>query len=347
MAVKEHDMNDTCLIWGTAATVYSLETRHSLSLPPWERDSYVESDGTVRGSCVESDRTDGHYAPPAGAAHEIHNLDARAKARLTTWIIDQHRIGVECPRMDIPVLEDARSRRPLSIHERADRLLTFLQTRIPTIGDDITINAFTRNERLLAWSESVDGKEVQYLLEFLRKSEWVEKIMPEMPNGAWKIQLTPSGYDHLIEIETTITNSQQAFVAMWFDESMNAIYENGIRPSIINAGYKPIRIDRKEHNNKIDDQIVSEMRRSRFVVADFTHRDSGPRGGVYYEAGFAHGLNIPVIFTCRKDAIGKVHFDTRQYNHILWERDKLTDFREALMNRISATIGDGPLKKPK
>ena len=35
---------------------------------------------------------------------------------------------------------------------------------------------------------------------------------------------------------------------------------------------------------------------------------------VYYEAGFAQGLNIEVIFTCRKDILEHMDFDTRQYN---------------------------------
>ena len=67
-----------------------------------------------------------------------------------------------------------------------------------------------------------------------------------------------------------------------------------------------------------------------------------PCGGVYYEAGFAHGLDIPVIFCCRKDVLEKVHFDTRQYNHIVWEKPE--ELREKLANRIAAVIGDGPGK---
>ena len=58
---------------------------------------------------------------------------------------------------------------------------------------------------------------------------------------------------------------------MWFDESMNDAYENGIEPGIRDAGYEALRIDRKEHSNKIDDEIIEEIRRSRFVVADLTH----------------------------------------------------------------------------
>ena len=131
---------------------------------------------------------------------------------------------------------------------------------------------------------------------------------------------------------------------MWFDDSMKDAYENGIKLGIEDAGYNPLPINRKEHINKIDDEIIAEIRRSRFVVADFTHGDTGARGGVYYEAGFAHGLNIPVIFTCRKDVLEDIHFDTRQYNHIPWEPEKLVEFRKALADRISAVIGDGPNK---
>ena len=119
-------------------------------------------------------------------------------------------------------------------------------------------------------------------------------------------------------------------------------FEKGIHPAIKDAGYNSFRIDEKEHLNKIDDQIIAEIRRSRFIVADFTHGKGGPRGGVYYEAGFAHGLNIPVIFTCRKDGLDNIHFDTRQYPHIVWETPE--QLRDMLANRIGAVIVDGPLK---
>ena len=90
--------------------------------------------------------------------------------------------------------------------------------------------------------------------------------------------------------------------------------------------------------------MIAELRRARFVVADFTHGADGARGGVYYEAGFAHGMDREVIFTCEKEALKRIHFDTRQYNHIVWEAEKLDEFRSRLAARISAVIGDGPRK---
>ena len=99
-----------------------------------------------------------------------------------------------------------------------------------------------------------------------------------------------------------------------------------------------MRIDKKEHINKIDDQTC-------FVVADFTHGDGGTRGGVYYEAGFAHGLDIPVIFTCHENIFKEIHFDTRQYNHIVWGEPE--ELRKDLEARIGAVIGQGSVKHKK
>ncbi len=77
---------------------------------------------------------------------------------------------------------------------------------------------------------------------------------------------------------------------------MDAALEAGIFSAIKNTGYKPVRIDRKEHLNKIDDGIIAEIRRSRFIVTDFTTGDDGLPRGVYYETGFAHEFNIPMIY---------------------------------------------------
>lgn len=129
---------------------------------------------------------------------------------------------------------------------------------------------------------------------------------------------------------------------MWFDESMDRAWSEGIRPAIEDTGYGPVRINQRDHLDMIDDQIITEIRRSRFLVADFTHGKGGARGGVYYEVGFAHGLDIPVIFTCQTDALKTVHFDTRQYPHIVWRSPE--ELRECLSKRISAVLGDGPLK---
>jgi nucleoside 2-deoxyribosyltransferase len=97
----------------------------------------------------------------------------------------------------------------------------------------------------------------------------------------------------------------------------------------------------KDHINKVDDEIIAEIRRSRFLIADFTCAPKSVRGGVYFEAGFAMGLGLPVIWTANSSSIEDLHFDTRQYSHIVW--DSPADLSQKLEQRIRAVLGAGPL----
>lgn len=148
-----------------------------------------------------------------------------------------------------------------------------------------------------------------------------------------ELVVTVKGWNKVAELQTkNVEDSKQAFIAMWFNPQMDSAAENGIKKAISDAGYTPVRIDQKEHNNKIDDEIIAEIKRSKFVVADFT----GHRGGVYFEAGYAMGLGKPVIWTCRKGDLENLHFDTRQYSHIVWETEE--ELYKKLFNRIRASI---------
>jgi len=167
-----------------------------------------------------------------------------------------------------------------------------------------------------------------------------------------RFTITPQGWQRIDALSKSGPDSKQTFVAMWFDEQTDHFFSEGFVPGLKDAGYKARRIDNKEHNNKICDEIVAEIRKSRFVVADFTAgcckkcetceehmtcRDTvRQRGGVYFEAGFALGLGIPVIWTVRKDQIEHIHFDTRQYSYIVYENAE--ELRQKLRNRIAATI---------
>ena len=146
-------------------------------------------------------------------------------------------------------------------------------------------------------------------------------------------RITPKGWQRIKQLGAPGRTSRQVFVAMWFDPSRNSFYQDGIRPAVEADGItQALRIDGKEHNSKIDDEIIAEIRRSRYVVADFT----GDRGGVYFEAGFALGLGLPVIWCVDENDVGRLHFDTRQYNHIIYTSSE--DLRVKLNNRIRATM---------
>jgi hypothetical protein len=173
------------------------------------------------------------------------------------------------------------------------------------------------------------------------------------------VSLTVQGFQYLDELGLQLSDSPQIFVAMWFGgQTMRQLYEEAIKPTIEAAGYSAMRIDNSEHNEKIDDQIMAEIRKSKAVVVDLscgtakpigdwsTSNEVGaPRGGVYYEAGFAKGLKLPVVWMVDQnvaDIENVVHFDTRQYNQIRWS-DDFSETKERLKNRLVATLGQGPI----
>jgi len=179
-----------------------------------------------------------------------------------------------------------------------------------------------------------DGSSAKYILRQLKDLGYVKEMVPEgnPADGTIYFSIEARGWERLADLEGSLGSPRQAFVAMWFSEEMEPIFREGILPAVTDAGFHCTRIDRKEHNNKICDEIIAEIRKSRFLVADF----SGNRGGVYFEAGFAYGLALPVIWTVREQDLAGLHFDTRQYNHIPYADGE--DLYPRLLQRIRATI---------
>ena len=259
------------------------------------------------------------------------------------------------------ILEYAIGRHRLPIYERAHRLLRFLSKQTIVAGEFISLfqhSGESATDSLgspiypdmptnptflaaMAWSESTSPEEIPYLVDYLEENGWVQEYFKGSDRIArsHSCRVTISGHVRIAE-ESANTDASQAFVAMWFDDSVESAYDEGIAPAIRDCGFNAKIINRDSTVDKIDDAIIAQIRRSRFLVADFTHGDEGARGGVYYEAGFAHGLGIPVIFTCRSDVIDEIHFDTRQYAHIVW--NTTGELRDSLRDRILARIGEGP-----
>jgi len=222
---------------------------------------------------------------------------------------------------------------PREVLDKLDKLIQAIARRSNYPGDVIVLQR--DNDYPLAYARGPE--EIGYLLEHLEERNFISSV-PQRSGPRWSkegqasVTLTVDGWERFEELERRRPSQDQAFIAMWFDPELDEAYEQGICKGIEDAGYKPVRVDLVEHNEKICDRIIAEIRRSKFLVADFT----GHRQGVYFEAGFAMALDLPVIWLCRGDHMDATHFDTRQYNHVVWETPE--DLYTKLLNRIEATI---------
>ncbi len=327
------EINSQCKIWSTPAN----EFFH------------------VNGRMYEMDspRSGGKYL----ISHDISRylqgqLNDPGKASLTIWLVKQRRAGVSIPEITRDAINAAKNAQPMPVSERINQILLFFDDHVRTPGGGIAINPkpqdglnpddeVFRFYELLAHSESVEWHELRFMLKHLVERGLIDDNIPHSSRYAYGLKVP--GFERIEELKKDAPDSAQVFVAMWFNKELDSAYEKGFKQAIGNAGYQAFRIDRgPPFHDKLDDRIISEIRRSRFVVADFSKGKDGARGSVYYEAGFAHGLGREVIFTCREEDINDLHFDTRQYYHIDWKDEN--DLRKRLQERITALMDDGPHK---
>ena len=320
-------MSTLCFIWNLSAEYETSDRDGQFVISPRAGGKYF-----ISGSAI------------AILKHRTKELPLKQRVILSEWIFKQNYLG-GVPEVTSSMLSWAGNENIKNVSERAHGLLLAISTHITSIAAKLTWFDYTTfmggtpsfPDEAYAASSSAEAEDVEYLASYLYDLGLISHWKDDMG-----FMVTPSGFEYLSNSGKVISDSDQVFVAMWFSTESDKAYFEGISPAIEQCGYSPLRIDQKDHNNKIDDEIIKEIKKSKFLIADFTSgfTDGGntliARGGVYFEAGFAQGIGIPVIWTCHEDCIEHVHFDTRQYNHIVWKTSK--DLKKKLINRISATI---------
>lgn len=239
---------------------------------------------------------------------------------------------------------------PRKLSDRIRRVMLNLANASTGFGHRFELNA----ERDDAFFFALDSREALFMVTTLRNAGWIEDPQVGMGNVI-HLALSSAGWLEVDELRSRRVRDEltQGFVAMWFgkeheeyggcpsSEFSRTAYLQGFDVGIDNAGYRARRIDFKEFNEDVVAELLMEIQQSRFLVADLT----GHRNGVYFEAGYARGLGLPVIFTCHQSDLANAHFDTRNYNQLVWT--KAEELAKKLENRIVATIGWGPHKASK
>lgn len=219
---------------------------------------------------------------------------------------------------------------PQDIIDQLDFVLQYAKEH-QTRGDQfVEYQELVQNDYPLVFAR--DHDEFLYLLRLLSEQHLIDEPPGRDPMRRTAFRITPDGWKRLRELLTIGRDSNRAFVAMSFSPELLPLWKDGIEPALLTLGFFPTRIDQTHGEDKIDDRIMAAIRKSGLLVADFT----GHRSGVYFEAGFAMGLGIPVVWTCKKDDVENAHFDTRQQQHLLWETPE--ELKEKLTNHIAARI---------
>lgn len=134
------------------------------------------------------------------------------------------------------------------------------------------------------------------------------------------------------------------FIASAFGrKEIDDIYDKIIKKTLKELKVNPLRVDRVNHNDKIDLKILDLIKSCDFGIADLTYA----RPSVYFESGLLEGRGKQVIYVCRSDHFtpkaddthgnNKIHFDLITKNIISWKNSSKS-FEKRLKARIRLVI---------
>ncbi len=228
---------------------------------------------------------------------------------------------------------------PKSLSEKTDMILLKLNEMSDYIGQTIELKTEEllgllfvkkRKSQYLDFEVYEMFKQLRFMIDYLKDNSYIRCDISTIEMGkTFYLSITPQGYKRIDELEKNNADGRIVLVAMSFEKGTEKLRES-IREGISKAGYIATFIDEVEHNEFITPELLSYIRRSRFVVVDLTHKNNG----AYFEEGYAMGLGKTVIQLCQKDI--SLHFDIAQKNTIMWEKEE--DIPDRLYNRIKATI---------
>ena len=177
-----------CPIWGT----------------PAEENPNDGRDGTL----VDSPRAGGEYFISGTAIEIIANCDDATKARLTSDLVNERRLGNQCPEVTSTTISETKLSRGMSIDERVDSVLLYLESKSEHLGaaipyreffqvyehvnmDELEVSYFD----LLGHSECIGNRDLEFLLNYLTVAELISYNIINSPVRT--CTLTVKGYARL------------------------------------------------------------------------------------------------------------------------------------------------------
>ena len=321
--------NTTCPIWGTQAC--------AKIVPPGQDHIHVDSP-----------RAGGEYIVTKSAIPALEDYEDHLKVRLTSWLVERRCLGNPCPEIHSQTLKEIRQKKERRAFERADGILKYLETRSVILGtrinyrvpieiyDNPDVDGSVREYfGLLSHSGCVSKNDLSFLLNYLDQHDLIENTV--LDGGMGECTLTVEGYARLAELEETDIVSSKAFIAMKFnDTELDAFVKDVVKPTVRGFGYDLEDMRDVAQAGVIDNIMREQIREAAFVIADLTHDNSG----AYWEAGYAEGLDKPVIYICEKTKFEehKTHFDTNHCTTVPWSKNDPEGFRKKLIATLYLSL---------
>lgn len=189
---------------------------------------------------------------------------------------------------------------PVTAEDKGDRLLQYLYRHCSGPGEPVVIHPLSRSYNL---SYSPNLQELVYIIDRLQNEDLLIR-------EGMNFTLTPLGWEEAVATAGGRT-LQQCTVLLPDDEKLQAEWLDKLWTKIEQFGYLPrLLASQNEAANSLESVADSKL-----VIADLT----GQSAEVYLAAGYALGLNIPVIWTVRSDEADKLRIHLQEIRPLVWD----------------------------
>lgn len=204
---------------------------------------------------------------------------------------------------------------PITIEDKGIRLLQYLYRHSHGPGEPVIIHPLSGSYNL---TYSPNLQELVYIIDTLTNKKLLirEGTTFKLTEDGWREAAANAGDKRL----------KPCYILISDDEKLHSVWQERLFPKIEQCGYLPHLLTQMNKREKLDLQLMAE---SKLIIADLTNQSPE----VYYAAGYAHGLNIPVIWTVNNSYSDKLSVQIKDIRPIAW--DTADDLAALLQQRLS------------
>lgn len=221
--------------------------------------------------------------------------------------------------------------------EQFDNMILFFGRHSQFLGKKLDLN-LDLTCQLNAWVAIINNENLLTLIQELEDLEYIKALIHS--ENLINVKLSLKGWHYFKSLQERNPKSKQIFMAMEFNEEAENFVNTHLKPLTKEMGFE-LKLLKEIINEKslIDDKLRVEIKKSRLLICDLTHGNQG----AYWEAGYAEGLGIHVLYICHKKVLNsrskkkRPHFDVNHQEIFLWEDNEssITDFKEKLKAKIA------------
>jgi hypothetical protein len=208
---------------------------------------------------------------------------------------------------------------PVTIEDKGNRLLQYLYRHSDRAGEPVVIHPLSSNYNL---TYSPNLQELVYIIDKLRNEQLIirEGTSFQLTEQGWREAVASAGGKKLKPCTILIGN----------DENLSTEWQERLLPIMEQYGYLPRLLP--HGNMKIpgaEKYYLELIADSKLIIADLT----GQPPEVYFAAGYALGLNIPVIWSMSSRDAETLPVQIKEIRPIVW--DSAEELASILQQRLS------------